>query len=120
VLDFGVAKFVRPESSFDTSRAAATGALVGTPLYMAPEQLRGEEPGPSWDLWALAVIAHELLVGTHPFAGPVSGGLPVSPSIPDRWREFFGRALALDPAERPPTALMLVADLERALAQSQG
>ena len=120
VLDFGVAKFVQPDSSIDAARATAMGALVGTPLYMAPEQLRGEEAGPSWDLWALAVIAHELLLGTHPFAGPVSGGSPVAPSIPDRWREFFGRALALDPAARPPTALRLVADLERALARSQG
>ena len=35
---------------------------------MAPEQLRGEDPDPSWDLWALAVIAFEMLCGSHPFA----------------------------------------------------
>ena len=116
VLDFGVAEFVRPDSSVGAIRATAADGLIGTPLYMAPEQLRGEEPAPSWDLWALAVIAHELLVGTHPFAGPVSGGTPAAPFIPGRWREFFDCALALDAAERPPTALMLVADLERALS----
>jgi serine/threonine protein kinase len=83
---------------------------------MAPEQLRGEEAGPSWDLWALAVIAHELLLGAHPFAGPLSGGSPARSAAPAPWREFFRCALALDPAVRPPTAMMLVADLERALA----
>jgi serine/threonine-protein kinase len=117
VLDFGVAKFVRPESSIDTGRATAIGALIGTPLYMAPEQLRGEEAGPSWDLWALAVMAHELLVGTHPFAGPLGPGPSLPPQVPDRWREFFGRALALEQAQRPPTAQRLVADLERALQE---
>ena len=42
---------------------------IGTMRYMAPEQLRGHEVDPGWDLWALTVIAYEMLTGTNPFAG---------------------------------------------------
>ena len=42
---------------------------------MAPEQLRGEDPDPSWDLWALAVIAFEMLCGSRPFASVTLAGL---------------------------------------------
>ena len=45
------------------------GTVRGTPLYMAPEQLRGEAPTPAWDVYALALMATELLSGSHPLAG---------------------------------------------------
>src|SRR5262249_19941972 len=66
VLDFGIAKFVSRVDG-DSHIPASTG-LFGTPMYMAPEQLRGEPPSESWDLWALAVVAYEMLSGEHPFA----------------------------------------------------
>jgi serine/threonine-protein kinase len=127
VLDFGLAKFLTTatESTADTG----SGLLVGTLHYMAPEQLRGEAVDPSWDLWALAVIAYETLAGARPFAGTAFGEwqmavlagrfTPVANHLPDapmRWQEFFERVLALEPARRPNSALMFLSELERALA----
>ena len=66
------------------------GALLGTPWYMAPEQLRGEDPDPSWDLWALAVMAFEMLSGSHPFAS-----MTLAHDLPDalsRQRPPFGES----------------------------
>ena len=68
VLDFGIAKFVRP--ALGSTALTATGIVVGTLRYMSPEQIRGGAPNPSWDLWALAVVAYETLAGRHPFAEP--------------------------------------------------
>ncbi len=68
VLDFGIAKFLAGADGDPLTTLASGGGLVGTPLYMAPEQIRGERPEPSWDVWALAVIAFEMLTGSHPFA----------------------------------------------------
>ncbi len=126
VLDFGIAKFL-PAAEQQTADTG-TGALVGTVAYMAPEQLRGEAASPAWDLWALAVVAYEMLAGTHPFAGSNPGDLqgavlagrftPVSvhlPEAPNAWQEFFSRALAPDANERPSTASDLLKELERAL-----
>ena len=73
VLDFGLAKFLSAHN--DEARTATTnaavettaGMLVGTFDYMSPEQLQGEYPAVSWDLWAIAVVAYEALTGTLPF-----------------------------------------------------
>ena len=104
----------------------ATGGLVGTILYMSPEQLRGGKADAAWDLWALAVVAYEALTGAHPFAGAALGEWrdvghfrPVSESLPDnssRLQEFFERALAVDSARRPNSARIFFSELERALA----
>src|SRR3954451_5128827 len=67
ITDFGIAKALSgaPTAAFST----ATGATLGTPAYMAPEQVMGEGVGPSTDLYAVGVIAYELLAGTVPFSG---------------------------------------------------
>lgn len=65
LIDLGLAK--------DLAGVAAltrTGAFLGTPTYMAPEQLEGETPDPRDDLYALGVIAYELAAGANPFRGP--------------------------------------------------
>jgi len=54
-----------PRETIDTD----PGQAIGTMRYMAPEQLRGHEVDPGWDLWALTVIAYEMLTRTNPFAG---------------------------------------------------
>ena len=124
VLDFGIAKFLTPEDSDPLITNPTGGALLGTPLYMAPEQLRGEDPDPSWDLWALAVIAFEMLSGSHPFASvalPGHVGLRESASDPrfthltNACQQCFTRALALDRAARPESAAVFVAELEASL-----
>src|SRR3990167_9347179 len=58
-LGSGVAKFL--PSAGDSTLDTGTGLLVGTLHYMAPEQVRGAPVDPSWDLWALAVIAYALV-----------------------------------------------------------
>jgi len=126
VLDFGIAKFL--PSDMQLTVDTATHTLSGTLLYMAPEQLRGSEAHVSWDLWALAVVAYEMLTGAHPFASPTVGQLhsailegrfaPVAQRVPDapaRWQEFFEHALAAEPQRRPNSASALLAELREAL-----
>lgn len=126
VLDFGIDKFL-PTA---TQATADTGSalLVGTMHYMAPEQLRGQPVDAAWDLWALAVVAYEMLTGALPFAGatvaechsavlaghftPLAAHLPEAPA---RWQEFFARAFALDQVKRPGSARVFFSELERAL-----
>src|SRR5262249_901464 len=70
VLDFGLAKFLPSRNGASptvVTRATQTGVLVGTPAYMSPEQLLGEDLDVLWDLWALTVIAYETLTGALPF-----------------------------------------------------
>jgi serine/threonine-protein kinase len=129
VLDFGIAKYVSASAPTQSVTATGAGQLVGTLLYMSPEQLRGEAAAASWDLWALAVVAYEMLAGAYPFAGEsmaewhaaVMGArfTPLArrlPSAPAGWEEFFQRALAVDPGARPGTAREFWLGLEGALA----
>ncbi len=128
VLDFGVAKFVSP-SAPTQSMTTAAGHLIGTLRYMSPEQLRGEAAAGTWDLWALAVVAYEMLTGQYPFdaatmaqwhAAVMAGRFtPLArrlPSAPPAWEAFFGRALAADAAQRPAAAGQFLAELEKALS----
>lgn len=61
VLDFGVAKIT--SDVIDTAELTSTGAALGTPRYMPPEQISGEPLGPESDLYSLGLVAYELLVG---------------------------------------------------------
>ena len=131
VLDFGIAKLIGDDAFSGRHETTAFGAFVGTPLYMAPEQLRGEAARPAWDLWALAVIAFETLAGVHPFLSRV-GPDDLSVRSTDRGadarqsamsasvRRLFDRALALDPGQRPGSALVLVRELETAIREGAG
>ena len=134
VLDFGLAKFLQTAaaavSNAPTASGVETGAgvLLGTLQYMAPEQLAGGTPQPGWDLWALAVLAYEMLTGRHPFgsawpdchrtllAGSFTPIMAYLPESPPRWTEFFAKALALDPKRRPDSARSFFLEVERALA----
>lgn len=74
VLDFGVAK----KTSFGTENAGmtSTGAVLGTPYYMSPEQAEGlKDLDHRTDIWALGVIAYECMVGVRPFDAETLGGL---------------------------------------------
>jgi eukaryotic-like serine/threonine-protein kinase len=130
VLDFGIAKFLPSRGNLlQTSVTAATntGVLVGTPAYMSPEQLVGENLDVLWDLWALAVVAYETLTGALPFAAVsaadwrrslLSGNFaPLSESLddpPQRWLSFFARCFAVDRARRPQSAAELFYHIEQA------
>jgi eukaryotic-like serine/threonine-protein kinase len=131
VLDFGIAKVVLPPETDATSDGdTAAGMMIGTPQYMAPEQLRGEETRPSWDVWALGVMAYEMLTGNHPFAtlslGPGGNSPPGSyatvlslgvSEVDPGWQPFFTRALAIDPDRRRPGAAAFLGELQHTLAQ---
>ncbi|HEV3140244.1 MAG TPA: protein kinase, partial [Vicinamibacterales bacterium] len=128
ILDFGIAKTIPAAVRTGESNLTTGGGLLGTIEYMAPEQLRGEDPSPAWDVWALAVVAYEMLTGTHPFAGAAIGDAPrlgtYRAFVADRLAgtpgcaPVFTRALALDPGNRPANAAALFAELASALART--
>jgi tetratricopeptide (TPR) repeat protein/predicted Ser/Thr protein kinase len=64
VTDFGLAKIMGGDD------LTMTGAVVGTPQYMAPEQVRGKELTPATDVWALGVMLYEMVSGARPFDAP--------------------------------------------------
>jgi predicted Ser/Thr protein kinase len=66
VLDFGLAHL---DQDAGETRLTRTGTLMGTPGYIAPEQLQGEDAGPAADVYALGLLLHEMLTGQHAFAG---------------------------------------------------
>jgi len=69
ILDFGIAVLRERDDSAAGQRLTDTGTVLGTPPYMAPEQAFGDAPDPRTDLFALGVIAYELLCGRQPFEG---------------------------------------------------
>ncbi len=123
VTDFGLAR-----SEADRTALTATGAVLGTPMYMSPEQVRGRtrEIGPTTDVWALGVVLYEALTGTMPFDGPAPADLyrriqeedPIPPSrksseIPSDLEAICLKALAKEPSRRYPNARALAEDLGR-------
>jgi tRNA A-37 threonylcarbamoyl transferase component Bud32 len=130
ILDFGLGKFldageVRSTVSFDTG----AGHLLGTIYYMCPEQLKFAEVSPGWDLWALSVVAYEMLTGVHPFGGAsivechraiVGGNFTsiekVLADAPPRSDEFFATSFSPDPTQRPQTATQWLALFEQKIA----
>ena len=120
VVDFGLAKFL--PAATQATADTATGALVGTLAYMSPEELRGLGIGVAWDLWALAVVAYEMLTGVQPFPratailmGRFTPLTEYLPDAPSRWQGFFAQAFALDPNLRPSSARIFHSELKRAL-----
>jgi serine/threonine protein kinase len=93
VVDFGIAHV---EGS-DASRLTRTGFLLGTPAYMAPEQLRGFAVDPHADVYAWGVVLSEMLRGRHPLDQTASAP---STSLAG-WTTIIGRCLQPDPAARP-------------------
>src|SRR5205085_1849913 len=106
---------------------------VGTPGYICPEQVRGEEMDHRGDLYSVGVLVYELLAGRLPFPGPTSmdmllahateapptfAELGLGEWVPAAVEEAVLRCLAKDPNDRPQTARDLAAEFERALRAS--
>ena len=120
--DFGLAAgddaaFV--DGGVDDTTLTATGAVVGTPAYMAPEVLRGEPATAASDQWSFAITAWEVLFGARPFAGAdvaalrvaIDAGLPSTTRPRAQVARVLRRALAPRPADRHRDVDALVAAL---------
>jgi serine/threonine-protein kinase len=144
VLDFGIAKLVgdlEAVSSLAISHGGddtlvdgegptsltSTNAVLGTPHYMAPEQIRRDELGPAIDVWAFGVVAFECLTGVPPFDGTTLieiftriqvgrhlSARELAPELPAEFEEWFDMACSLDPLQRFNSATVAA----RALAVS--
>ncbi len=123
ITDFGIAKELNAGPGH-----TETGAILGTPNYMAPEQARGRsrDIGPPTDVWALGAILYELLTGRPPFIGlsamdvilKMTAEEPVPPSrlqprLPRDLETICLKCLQKDPRGRYPSALALAEDLAR-------
>jgi serine/threonine protein kinase len=127
ILDFGIAKMT---GLGVTGPATKTGTLLGSPLYMSPEQIRrSKEVDHRSDLWSLGVIVFECLTGRLPFQGEDLGELllmicteeiplasRIVPELGPEVDRFFARALARDPADRFQSADELAAALAQAMS----
>jgi serine/threonine-protein kinase len=69
IVDFGIAVIADPEESIGGGKLTSTGQILGTPLYMAPEQAKGEPIDHRVDLYALGATLYEMLAGEWPFTG---------------------------------------------------
>ena len=122
VMDFGIAK----QHGSSGVTVTATGSLMGTPEYMSPEQLRGDDVDFRSDLYSLGIVAYELFTGTLPFHGDTPVATIVKqlhdtpfldrPALPTALRPVLARALAKDPADRYPSADDMLRAIEAAHA----
>jgi serine/threonine protein kinase len=131
VLDFGLAKLADLERQLGLEPLTRAGMCFGTPQYMAPELIRGKPFDKSVDLYALGVIAFELVAGYLPWDGidprevlisvvknPPPHVTHAHPSVEPRIAsvdKFLQRVLAKDAAERPRDAVGFFKDFEQAL-----
>jgi serine/threonine protein kinase len=136
VLDFGIAKIKPPPGSEGLTSSTRTGAVLGTPYYMSPEQARGlRDLDHRTDLWSLGVIAYKCVTGALPFDGESVGDLLVkictaplpraaalAPGLPPAFDLWFARALERDVPRRFATATELAVALASAagLPSSRG
>ena len=133
VADFGIAKAVAVATQQvreDVSALTATGVSLGTPAYMAPEQAVGDRnTDHRADLYALGVIAYEVLAGAHPFGARTAQGLVAAhlteaptplgirrPDVPPALAALVTQLLAKEPTARPQSAEAVVMALDAASA----
>ncbi len=103
ITDFGIAHTV------GSATVTATGELLGTPAYVAPERVMGEQAGPASDLYSLGIVAYECLAGIRPFTGtPLEVALahrdrplpPLPPWVAGDVTALVMRLTAKDPVQR--------------------
>jgi eukaryotic-like serine/threonine-protein kinase len=128
VVDFGLSRVST------VSRMTATGVMLGTPRYMAPEQIRSARDADArTDIYALGVIAHEALAGASPFPAGDQGQLlgcviegrvlkleEQRPAVPPRLGEVVRRAMARDPDDRFATIGAFAEAYAEALGRQTG
>ncbi len=132
VLDFGIAKVTKLEDGehAETAKLTGTGAMMGTPYYMAPEQVFGEKDlDARTDLWSVGVLMYECLAGVRPTEGANLGQIlklvtvgpfkplaSVAPQVPAPLARVVDSCLVRDKHQRVASALALREALERVKA----
>ena len=123
VLDFGVAKVTASELAAVGGGRTAPGVMIGTPYYMSPEQIQARDVDARADLWSIAVIAYQCLLGVRPFTGEELGELVLAictgpvpiPSrhavVPPGFDEWFVKATQRDRARRFGSAREMAEEL---------
>jgi serine/threonine protein kinase len=124
LMDFGIAKIVGGQ------RHTATGAVVGTAMYMSPEQIRGTHVDSRTDIYSLGVTLFEMVSGRPPFEAdsamtlmmmhvndPVPDPKELNPEVPDDLVAVIRKALAKDPNARFQTAAQMAAALRNVLGR---
>jgi serine/threonine protein kinase len=122
LTDFGIAKAPAAQDSL-----TRTGWVIGTPGYLSPEQIRGQQPGPRSDLYALGCTIFEALTGQRPFGGdddlaarwaqatsPPPAASTLYPALGSRYDAFLAQALAVDPQDRFPSGTAFAEALQAA------
>ena len=123
VTDFGVAKALNAAT---ISGITSAGMAIGTPSYMAPEQLAGDPTADHRiDIYAVGLLAYELLTGESPFTGPSPAATMAAqltrvpeplyqccPDVPPPLSAIIMQCLAKEPSQRPPTAEALMTALD--------
>ena len=126
IMDFGVAHLA-------SSSITRTGLVVGTPRYMAPEQVMGQKALPETDIFAVGAVLYQLLTGTKPFESPTLQSLfykivtdmpkPVAeilPGLPPALDRITSKALAKDAANRYSNALDMANEISAVRAELSG
>ena len=123
VLDFGIARL-------PSSKLTLVGKVLGTPNYMAPEQILGKGCDGRSDLFAAAVVFFEFITGVHPFhslfiprriaSGPPDSLLDIDPQLPISLDEVLTRALEQDPDARYQTGAQFAKKLREVIAELEG
>jgi tetratricopeptide (TPR) repeat protein/tRNA A-37 threonylcarbamoyl transferase component Bud32 len=130
LLDFGLAKVVRPAGNMETAttvdQLTTFGAVMGTVAYMSPEQARGKELDARTDIFSLGAVLYEMGTGLQPFRGDSTADIfdgllnrapeaPVklNPALPRQLEDIVNKALQKDPNLRYQSAGEMRTDLQR-------